>query len=153
MAVTNATVPTEASSWTRRLTDWMQEATNDDETQTKARTDLHAEVLSLRVLLVVRHPSAIETQQRIAELKTVPTTNRLLLLKTLNGAVKHLSETDRRAMSAVVVGAFEHAALDQPQPSVPTQIQIESMLAVAYETLGDAANAQAAQRRKERLKP
>lgn len=152
MAVTNPEYLPESGRWTKRLSQWLAAAA-DDEGQVKLVAQYRKSILSLKVLLVCRQSSAIESRRVVEELKAVPTTDRMSLLKSLEAAVQHLSQAERRALATIMIGALEHAALDAPQPSLMTQVEIERLLAAAYGAIGDAANAKAALRRMERLKP
>ncbi len=152
IAVTSVELPRETPKWIKRIRQWV-DATADQEADMKTITEARTTALRLHVLLLTRQRSGIESQRCVAELKTIPTTTRIELLKSLDRAISHLPLTNRSALATIAIGALEHAALDSPPPSRVTRIEIERMLATAYGTIGDAANAKAAQQRMERLKP
>ena len=157
IAVTHSEQPSATVAWIKKLATMFESSTNEepvrDPMQERQRSENRTEVLKLKVLLTARINSAIEAQARVKELKNVPTAARLALLTACEMNSKHLGLECRRAISVMSIGALEHAVLDVPTPSPKVQADIERMLWTSYSAIGDVANAKAAQRRLERLKP
>lgn len=151
IGVTHEPLPSATLDWIKKLDRVVSSADDNSKTDAVHQVRQRA-VTQLKVLLTARRNSAIDSQARVSDLKIIPTIERVTLLLDCESQLKHLGASDRRALSVMIIGALQHAVLDNPSPNRATQATIERLLWLHYDAIGDAVNARAAQQRFERLK-